>query len=117
MPIYEYECPTCGERFERLVKLSAPIPECPACHGNEVRKRVSVAAFVLKGSGWYKDHYGLKSSPESKSEKSESKESKGSEAPAPAANTSPTPSPAASSASPSSSAPSAPSAPAKPAAA
>lgn len=63
MPIYEYECPSCGERFERLVKMSDPIPGCPACSGTEVRKLVSAAAFVLKGGGWYKDHYGLKSSP------------------------------------------------------
>ena len=62
MPIYEYECPTCSERFEKLVKMSDPTPACPKCEGTEVRKLVSAAAFVLKGGGWYKDHYGLKSS-------------------------------------------------------
>ncbi len=60
MPIYEYEC-SCGERFEKLVRMSAPDPNCPKCNGTEVRKLVSAAGFVLKGGGWYKDHYGLKS--------------------------------------------------------
>lgn len=60
MPIYEYRCEACGHDFEKLVKLSAPIPSCPECDANSVKKRVSAAAFVLKGGGWYKDHYGLK---------------------------------------------------------
>jgi putative FmdB family regulatory protein len=60
MPIYEYECPSCTARFEEMVKMGAPAPACPTCGGVEVRKLVSAAAFMLKGSGWYKDHYGLK---------------------------------------------------------
>ena len=27
MPIYEFECLTCGERFDRLQKLSDPDPD------------------------------------------------------------------------------------------
>src|SRR5687767_7775861 len=60
MPVYEYQCNTCGERFELLTRFDAPHPACPKC-GNDVRRLVSAAAFHLKGSGWYKDHYGLKS--------------------------------------------------------
>lgn len=60
MPIYEYRCQVCGESFEKMVKLDAAAPPCPAC-GGDVRKLVSAASFVLKGGGWYKDHYGLKS--------------------------------------------------------
>ena len=60
MPIYEYHCEVCAHRFEKLVPMSASPPPCPECGGDEVRKLVSAAAFVLKGSGWYKDHYGLK---------------------------------------------------------
>jgi putative FmdB family regulatory protein len=33
MPIYEFRCSDCGERFEELVATSAPAPECPACGG------------------------------------------------------------------------------------
>jgi len=59
MPIYEYACKECGHEFERLVKMSAQPPPCPEC-GAEVRKKVSASGFILKGGGWYKDHYGLK---------------------------------------------------------
>lgn len=60
MPIYEYACETCGRRFEKLMKIGAEAPPCAHCGSVEVKKLVSAAAFVLKGGGWYKDHYGLK---------------------------------------------------------
>jgi len=62
MPIYEYRCPSCGHDFEKLQKMSAAPPACPECGFEEVKKKVSASAFVLKGSGWYRDHYGLKKS-------------------------------------------------------
>jgi putative FmdB family regulatory protein len=62
MPIYEYRCPDCGHEFERIQSFSdAPITVCPECEGEQVKKKISLSAFSLKGSGWYKDHYGLKS--------------------------------------------------------
>lgn len=61
MPIYEYSCTACSHKFDQLVKMSAPDPACPEC-GKETRKLVSAAGFILKGGGWYKDHYGLKKS-------------------------------------------------------
>ena len=61
MPIYEYRCPACRNEFERLMKLNSEPPDCPSCGAGEVIKKVSASAFVLKGSGWYHDHYGLKS--------------------------------------------------------
>ncbi len=67
MPIYDYGCEKCGHTFEKLVKLNAPIPRCPECKAEEVKKRVSPSGFLLKGSGWYRDHYGLKSSSEGSS--------------------------------------------------
>ena len=60
MPIYEYACETCGHKFEKLMKISAEAPPCDNCGSAEVKKLVSASAFVLKGGGWYKDHYGLK---------------------------------------------------------
>ena len=62
MPIYEYGCTTCGASFEKLMKLDASAPPCPECGSEEVKKKVSASGFVLKGSGWYRDHYSLKSS-------------------------------------------------------
>ena len=74
MPIYEYGCQRCGHAFERLQKVSdAPIDECPACGAQgDVKKLISRSSFVLKGGGWYKDHYGLKSSGDSGSESTSS---------------------------------------------
>jgi len=54
VPIYEYECTSCGERLEKLQKVSdAPLSDCPACGQTALQKLVSAAAFHLKGSGWY----------------------------------------------------------------
>lgn len=62
MPIYEYTCPDCGKDFDELQKFSdPPVTVCPGCQAGNVKKRISATSFVLKGGGWYKDHYGLKS--------------------------------------------------------
>jgi putative FmdB family regulatory protein len=61
MPIYEYRCPDCGHEFDALQKVSdAPLSDCPACGGHDLKKLISRTSFALKGGGWYKDHYGLK---------------------------------------------------------
>lgn len=67
MPIYEYACSTCGHRFEQLMRIGADAPPCPACSATDVRRLISSSGFILKGGGWYKDHYGLKSSSDSSS--------------------------------------------------
>ena len=77
MPIYEYKCDHCGHQFEKLMRISADAPPCGNC-GKDVRKLVSAAGFILKGGGWYKDHYGLKSSSPG-SESSSSSDSSSSE--------------------------------------
>jgi len=58
MPIYEYECGSCGGRFEAVRKFSDPLlTECALCKAQNIRKLLSPAAFVLKGSGWYATDY------------------------------------------------------------
>ncbi len=58
MPVYEYECKSCGGRFEVMQKFSDPaITACRLCNASTVRKVLSPAAFVLKGSGWYATDY------------------------------------------------------------
>ncbi|AKU91097.1 FmdB family zinc ribbon protein [Vulgatibacter incomptus] len=59
MPIYEYQCATCGGLTEVLQKVSDPAPEsCPACGGaSTLEKVVSRSSFQLKGGGWYADLY------------------------------------------------------------
>ena len=75
MPIYEYQCLVQGHRFEVMQKMSEePIQVCQEC-GGKVRKLVSAAGFMLKGSGWYKDGY-ASSKPVAPSESSTSTESK-----------------------------------------
>lgn len=58
MPIYEYQCQSCEHEFEAIQKMSDPLlSECPACHEQALRKKVSAAAFRLKGSGWYETDF------------------------------------------------------------
>jgi putative FmdB family regulatory protein len=38
MPIYEYRCTGCQERFEELVSASASAPPCPICGSIEVAR-------------------------------------------------------------------------------
>jgi len=46
MPIYEYRCKECDERFEQLVPLQAEHPPvtCPRCGTQEIRKLLSTFA-------------------------------------------------------------------------
>ena len=58
MPIYEYECGSCGERSEVLQKLSdAPLSECPECGEASLRKLLSAPQFRLSGGGWYETDF------------------------------------------------------------
>jgi len=58
MPIYEFECTECGERFDRLQKLSDPDPtDCPTCGKPRVKRRLTAPAFRLAGSGWYETDF------------------------------------------------------------
>jgi putative FmdB family regulatory protein len=60
MPLYEYECETCGHHFETIQRFSdPPLDRCPKC-GGTVRKLQSAPAFHLKGSGWYITDYARK---------------------------------------------------------
>jgi putative FmdB family regulatory protein len=39
MPIYEYRCTSCGERFESYLSLSTkPSPPCPKCGSPDVTR-------------------------------------------------------------------------------
>jgi putative FmdB family regulatory protein len=44
--------------MEVLRKISdEPLTECPACGKNELKKKVTAAAFRLKGGGWYETDF------------------------------------------------------------
>lgn len=58
MPIYEFECLSCGQRFDRLQKLSDPDPtDCPSCGAPQVKRALTAASFRLKGGGWYETDF------------------------------------------------------------
>jgi putative FmdB family regulatory protein len=80
MPLYEYQCDSCGHRFEKIQKFSdPPVEKCPKC-GGAVHKMQSAPAFHLKGTGWYltdyakKDQSGSSSKSEGDKDKKESKD-------------------------------------------
>lgn len=46
MPLYEYRCADCAERFERLASFEAADKQvvCPHCGGTHARRLISVFA-------------------------------------------------------------------------
>ncbi len=58
MPIYEYQCESCGHEMEALQKMSDDaLVECPECHAKALKKLISAAGFRLSGSGWYETDF------------------------------------------------------------
>jgi putative FmdB family regulatory protein len=57
MPVYEYQCDSCGDKFELLQKFSdAPLVVHEKC-GGPVHRLLSAPALQFKGSGWYITDY------------------------------------------------------------
>lgn len=58
MPIYEYRCDACAHELEAIQKMSdSPLVDCPNCETPSLKKRISAAAFRLKGGGWYETDF------------------------------------------------------------
>jgi len=58
MPLYEYKCQECENRYERIEKASSPHDGvCPSC-GGAARRLLGAPALKFKGSGWYVTDYG-----------------------------------------------------------
>lgn len=83
MPLYEYQCDNCGERFEAMQKFAdAPLTLHEKC-GGPVHRLLSVPALQFKGSGFYINDYAKSGSgsagngePKKKSESGEGSSSK-----------------------------------------
>ena len=78
MPLYEYQCEACENRFERIQKFSdPPVTVCPKCGKGPVRKLISSPAIQFKGSGFYITDYAKKGTPDSSPSASQSKPTSG----------------------------------------
>ncbi|MBA2254911.1 MAG: zinc ribbon domain-containing protein [Chloroflexi bacterium] len=65
MPVYDYACSACGHRIEVIHGRDEPGPiACAAC-GGSMRKLMSAAAIVFRGSGWAKRDRAVTTSPSS----------------------------------------------------
>ncbi len=53
MPIYEFDCPSCGQPFEELVRSSEAAKDvvCPSCGSRKVKRKLSLFAAKVSGSG------------------------------------------------------------------
>ncbi|HEV3219735.1 MAG TPA: FmdB family zinc ribbon protein [Candidatus Acidoferrales bacterium] len=74
MPLYEYECPRCHTRFEKIEKTGArQTRTCIKC-GARAKRLLSAPAIQFKGAGWYVTDYAGKGRSEPKAEKTEASE-------------------------------------------
>ena len=58
MPLYEYQCASCGSVTEVIQSYSdEPMTTCESC-GGALKKLLSSPGFHFKGSGFYTTDYG-----------------------------------------------------------
>lgn len=59
MPTYDYECQTCGHKFEKFQSITAaPVRKCPACGKRKVKRLPGAGAGVIfRGEGFYQTDY------------------------------------------------------------
>jgi len=58
MPLYDFQCQSCGHEVEVLQKISDdPITDCEDCGRPDMKKKVSAPGFRLSGSGWYETDF------------------------------------------------------------
>lgn len=75
MPIYVYQCDSCGVAFERQQSFSElPLIDCPECDGH-VHRVIQPVGIVFKGSGFYVTDNRAKSSTSLPGSKKETKDS------------------------------------------
>ena len=76
MPLYEYECESCGGTFEVIQKFSDhSVDTCKTC-GGKVRRLLSAPAIQFKGTGWYITDYARKGADGGEKEKAASDKEK-----------------------------------------
>ena len=76
MPLYEYRCLKCDRHTDKIEKMNGPyLKKCPHC-GGKVESVITAPSIQFKGSGWYVNDYGPKTTggDAGKSEKGEKPE-------------------------------------------
>jgi putative FmdB family regulatory protein len=59
MPIYEFKCGQCSHQWDKLMKYGEVAKVCPDCQAPDPKKLVGNPGFILKGTGWAHDRYGM----------------------------------------------------------
>jgi putative FmdB family regulatory protein len=76
LPLYEYRCLKCDRHTDKIEKMNGPhLKKCPHC-GGKVESVITAPSIQFKGSGWYVNDYGRKTTggDSGKSEKGEKSE-------------------------------------------
>jgi putative FmdB family regulatory protein len=77
LPLYEYACLKCKRHTDKIENMNGPhLKKCPHC-GGKVESVITAPSIQFKGSGWYVNDYGRKTTggDSDKSEKGEKSES------------------------------------------
>ena len=76
MPLYDYQCLSCGHKFELRQSFDAdPTSICPQCNGSS-RRKFNAVPVIYRGSGFYTTDYKRSSSNSSSGDGSSSSGSK-----------------------------------------
>jgi putative FmdB family regulatory protein len=66
MPLYDYKCSKCGHIFEVQQKISEELLKfCPLCK-SPIKRLISPAGIIFKGSGFHVTDYGKKETKEAR---------------------------------------------------
>lgn len=59
MPTYEYECESCGFRFEKFQSISSKkLKKCKKCGNNSLIRLIGCGSgIIFKGTGFYETDY------------------------------------------------------------
>ncbi len=70
MPIYDFQCTSCGHQSEVMRKMSeSNTTICPHCKAEAFTKMLSAPSFQLSGTGWYATDFKTKKDNKNTSDK------------------------------------------------
>jgi putative FmdB family regulatory protein len=70
MPIYDFQCTSCGHKSEVMRKMSeSNTTTCPHCKEEAFTKMLSAPSFQLNGTGWYATDFKTKNDKKSTGDK------------------------------------------------